>query len=74
MLAELLATAVLICIDPGHGTVPAVGAQREPVGPGAATTKIKDGGGAPGEAEVALAIATRTGARSEEHTSELQSH
>lgn len=62
MLAELVATAVLICIDPGHGTVPAVGAQREPIGPGATVTKIKDGGGAPGEAAVALAIAKRTAA------------
>ncbi len=58
MLAETLAAA-LICLDPGHGTPPAVGTQREPIGPGARETKIKDGGGAPGEAEVVLAIARR---------------
>jgi N-acetylmuramoyl-L-alanine amidase len=50
----------LVCIDPGHGTPPAVGAQTEPIGPGSTTRKIKDGGGAPGEAPVALAIARRT--------------
>ena len=61
MLLEAL-TAALICLDPGHGTLPAVGAQREPIGPGARVTKIKDGGGASGEAAVALAIARRTGA------------
>ena len=51
--------APLICLDPGHGTPPAVGRQVEPIGPGSRTTKIKDGGGAAGEAGVALAIATR---------------
>ena len=50
----------LVCIDPGHGTPPAVGAQTEPIGPGSATRKIKDGGGAPGEASVALAIGRKT--------------
>jgi N-acetylmuramoyl-L-alanine amidase len=59
MLAEVL-SAALICLDPGHGTEPAVGAQREPIGPGSRVTKIKDGGGASGEAAVALAIARRT--------------
>ncbi len=59
MLAEAL-TAALICLDPGHGTPPAIGAQREPIGPGSRVTKIKDGGGASGEAAVALAIARRT--------------
>ena len=59
MLAEL-AAAALICIDPGHGTDPAVAAQREPIGPGSAQLKVKDGGGAPGEADVVLAIAKRT--------------
>jgi N-acetylmuramoyl-L-alanine amidase len=49
----------LVCLDPGHGTPPAVGRQLEPIGPGSRTTKIKDGGGAPGEAAVALAIAKR---------------
>ena len=60
MLAELAVAATLICIDPGHGTLPAVGRQLEPIGPGSATLKIKDGGGAPGEAAIALAIAQRT--------------
>jgi N-acetylmuramoyl-L-alanine amidase len=50
----------LICVDPGHGTVPAIGRQTEPIGPGSSKRKIKDGGGAPGEAPVALAIAQRT--------------
>jgi N-acetylmuramoyl-L-alanine amidase len=50
----------LVCLDPGHGTVPAIGRQTEPVGPGSSQRKIKDGGGAPGEAPIALAIAQRT--------------
>ena len=49
----------LICLDPGHGTPPAVGRQTEPIGPGSHVLKIKDGGGAHGEAAVALAIARR---------------
>jgi N-acetylmuramoyl-L-alanine amidase len=52
--------APLICLDPGHGTIPAIGRQTEPIGPGSTIRKIKDGGGAPGEAPVALAIALRT--------------
>jgi N-acetylmuramoyl-L-alanine amidase len=52
--------APLVCLDPGHGTIPAVGRQSEPIGPGSTIRKIKDGGGAPGEAPVALAIAQRT--------------
>jgi N-acetylmuramoyl-L-alanine amidase len=59
VLIEGLAAA-LICLDPGHGTPAAVGAQREPIGPGSTTLKVKDGGGAPGEAAVALAIALKT--------------
>lgn len=59
MLAEAL-TAALICIDPGHATAPDVARQYEPIGPGSRVTKIKDGGGATGEAEVVLAIARRT--------------
>jgi N-acetylmuramoyl-L-alanine amidase len=59
VLAEAL-TAALICIDPGHGTPPAVGRQREPIGPGSRVLKVKDGGGAAGEADVVLAIARRT--------------
>ena len=50
----------LVCLDPGHGTLPAVARQTEPIGPGSSARKIKDGGGAPGEAPVALAIALRT--------------
>jgi N-acetylmuramoyl-L-alanine amidase len=49
----------LICLDPGHGTPPAIGQQTEPIGPGSKVLKIKDGGGAHGEAAVALAIARR---------------
>lgn len=55
-----VAAAALICLDPGHGTPPAVGRQVEPIGPGSNVMKIKDGGGARGEAAVALAIAKRT--------------
>jgi N-acetylmuramoyl-L-alanine amidase len=50
----------LVCLDPGHGTPPAIGRQTEPIGPGSRTLKIKDGGGAAGEAPVALAIALKT--------------
>jgi N-acetylmuramoyl-L-alanine amidase len=60
MVAGPVAVPALVCIDPGHGTPPAVGRQLEPIGPGSRTLKIKDGGGAPSEAEVALAIARRT--------------
>ena len=49
----------VVCLDPGHGTPPAIGRQLEPVGPGSPVLKIKDGGGAAGEAPVALAIALR---------------
>jgi N-acetylmuramoyl-L-alanine amidase len=59
VLAEAL-TAALICLDPGHATVPSVARQFEPIGPGSRVTKIKDGGGAAGEAPVVLAIARRT--------------
>src|SRR2546423_2297446 len=60
MVAASLAAAALICLDPGHGTPAAIGAQTEPIGPGSHVTKIKDGGGAAGEAQVNLAIALRT--------------
>jgi N-acetylmuramoyl-L-alanine amidase len=60
LLAEALVAAALICLDPGHGTLPAVGRQRESIGPGSRVTKIKDGGGAAGEADIALGIARRT--------------
>ena len=56
----VVAPTPLVCLDPGHGTLPAVGRQTEPIGPGSSVRKIKDGGGAPGEAPVALAIAQRT--------------
>jgi len=56
----LLAAAPLICLDPGHGTPPAIGRQTEPIGPGSSIRKIKDGGGAPGETPVALAIGLKT--------------
>ncbi|HXZ57669.1 MAG TPA: N-acetylmuramoyl-L-alanine amidase [Gaiellaceae bacterium] len=59
MIAAAVAAAALVCLDPGHGTPPAIGAQTEPIGPGSPVRKIKDGGGAPGEAAVALAIAKR---------------
>jgi N-acetylmuramoyl-L-alanine amidase len=55
-----VAAAALICLDPGHGTPPAIGRQTEPIGPGSHVLKIKDGGGAHGEAAVALAIAKRS--------------
>jgi N-acetylmuramoyl-L-alanine amidase len=60
VLLEGIAAAALICLDPGHGTVPAIGRQREPIGPGSPVSKIKDGGGARGETEAVLAIARRT--------------
>ncbi len=59
-LAHLAAAAALVCLDPGHGTPPAVGIQREPIGPGSRVLKIKDGGGAPGEAEIVLRVAQKT--------------
>jgi N-acetylmuramoyl-L-alanine amidase len=46
--------APLICLDPGHASRPNL--TTEPIGPGSTTRKIKDGGGAPGEARVVLAI------------------
>jgi N-acetylmuramoyl-L-alanine amidase len=60
VIVETVAAAALICLDPGHGTPSAIGRQREPIGPGSPVTKIKDGGGAAGEAEVVLAIARKT--------------
>ena len=48
--AVLHTTAPLVCIDPGHGTPPEIGRQTEPIGPGSHVMKIKDGGGASGEA------------------------
>jgi N-acetylmuramoyl-L-alanine amidase len=54
------ASAPLVCLDPGHGTPAAIGRQAEPIGPGSRVLKIKDGGGAAGEAVVNLAIAKKT--------------
>src|SRR2546423_14573823 len=54
------AAAALICLDPGHGTPPAIGAQKERIGPGSSVLKIKDGGGTAGEAPVARALPQRT--------------
>ena len=48
----------LVCIDPGHASRPDL--STEPLGPGSAVLKVKDGGGTPGEAAVVLAIAKRT--------------
>jgi N-acetylmuramoyl-L-alanine amidase len=61
-LQEVLAVAPppLVCLDPGHGTIPAIGRQTEPIGPGSSERKVKDGGGTTGEPPVALAIALRT--------------
>jgi N-acetylmuramoyl-L-alanine amidase len=48
----------LVCIDPGHSIPPNPG--TEPIGPGSSIRKIKDGGGASGEAKVVLQIAWKT--------------
>jgi N-acetylmuramoyl-L-alanine amidase len=48
----------LVCIDPGHARRPNLG--TEPIGPGSSVRKVKDGGGAPGEAAVVLAVSKRT--------------
>jgi N-acetylmuramoyl-L-alanine amidase len=48
------AATPLICIDPGHDATPDLSLER--IGPGSTTYKIKDGGGAPGEATVVLQI------------------
>jgi N-acetylmuramoyl-L-alanine amidase len=60
VLAEVVAATALVCLDPGHGTAPEIGREFEPIGPGSAQLKVKDPGGAAGEAPVALAIARRT--------------
>jgi N-acetylmuramoyl-L-alanine amidase len=44
----------LVCLDPGHARVPNF--ETEPIGPGSSIRKIKDGGGAAGEARVVLDI------------------
>jgi N-acetylmuramoyl-L-alanine amidase len=50
--------APLVCLDAGHERRPDL--STEPIGPGSRVRKIKDGGGAPGEARVVLRIAWRT--------------
>lgn len=50
-------TAPLVCLDPGHASRPNL--TTEPIGPGSSIRKIKDGGGAAGEARVVLRIAKR---------------
>lgn len=73
VLAAILASAALaaaapaaaapVCVDPGHGDRANPG--TEPIGPGAATRKVKDGGGARGvvtgqrEADLALDVSLR---------------
>ncbi len=52
------AAAPLICLDPGHARESNL--TTEPIGPGSSVRKIKDGGGAPGEAKVVLEIAWKT--------------
>jgi N-acetylmuramoyl-L-alanine amidase len=44
----------LVCIDPGHDATPDLSTER--IGPGSNVYKIKDGGGAAGEAKVVLQI------------------
>jgi N-acetylmuramoyl-L-alanine amidase len=61
VVAALLAPggkAPVVCLDPGHAATPNL--STEPIGPGSSVRKIKDGGGAPGEAVVVLDIARKT--------------
>lgn len=57
VLAPAADAARLICLDPGHARTPNL--TTEPIGPGSSIRKIKDGGGAPGEARVVLAISRK---------------
>jgi N-acetylmuramoyl-L-alanine amidase len=57
-MADVPPPPPLVCIDPGHARRPNL--ETEPIGPGSSIGKIKDGGGAPGEATVVLAISKRT--------------
>ncbi|MEX0817882.1 MAG: N-acetylmuramoyl-L-alanine amidase [Gaiellales bacterium] len=57
-LSPAAAAAQLVCLDPGHARTPNL--TTEPIGPGSTVRKIKDGGGAPGEARVVLRIARKT--------------
>jgi N-acetylmuramoyl-L-alanine amidase len=56
-LAPAAEAAPLICLDPGHARTPNL--TTEPIGPGSSIRKIKDGGGAPGEAPVVLKISRK---------------
>jgi N-acetylmuramoyl-L-alanine amidase len=56
--SALAEEAPLVCLDPGHSIPPNPG--TEPIGPNSHVRKIKDGGGAPGEARVVLQIAWKT--------------
>jgi N-acetylmuramoyl-L-alanine amidase len=61
VVAALLAPggkAPVICLDPGHARTPNLTTER--IGPGSPVRKIKDGGGAAGEAAVVLEIARKT--------------
>jgi N-acetylmuramoyl-L-alanine amidase len=61
VIAALLAPngkAPVVCLDPGHARTPNLTTER--IGPGSSVRKIKDGGGAPGEAVVVLAMAKKT--------------
>ena len=72
MLAALLALALApappptVCLDPGHGG--RANPATEPIGPGSATRKVMDGGGATGiatrqrEADLALDVSRRLAA------------
>ena len=51
---SVASVAPLICVDPGHDATPDLSLER--IGPGSSTYKIKDGGGARGEATVVLQI------------------
>lgn len=65
MLAALTAAAValaggaapMVVLDPGHDLRPNL--STEPIGPGSNVRKVKDGGGAAGEAAVTLAVGLR---------------
>jgi N-acetylmuramoyl-L-alanine amidase len=61
VVAALLAPggkAPVVCLDPGHARTPNLTTER--IGPGSSVRKIKDSGGAPGEAVVVLEIAWKT--------------
>jgi len=54
LLPSPAAATPVVCIDPGHEAHADL--STEPIGPGSTTYKIKDGGGAPGEATIVLQI------------------